>query len=290
MKINRTIRSLIQPQPVSFATVWLVLLFLFVFLCGYFLGSIDPLKELNTIVAVMITVTLALLGLVGSLTKSLIRAEADKLASDKISEQKEIIADKDNRIHGLEVNNQRILMLVTRVKEFISEGENQSEKQELEQVRRQVMDNILAMEKEDKSARNLANWLMISSNKVVLMEYGIQEAMPNVDIDIKDLSKETVELFKRDIFECIQWLHNSIEERVAHRVKVNRQAQSAKLFSNGLENHKNALRAIQMHSHIYELTKDTKMFSEFIDILIYHLEAELKAASNLSKVSYLKRN
>lgn len=289
MNLNRIVRALSQPQPVSYATVWLTVLFLFVFLVGCFIGSIDPLKELNTLQATMLGIILAILSsIVANLTKFLINEEARKLASDKISEQKEVIANKDNLINNLETTNQRILTLILRVKEFISESENQSEEKDLEQLRRQVMDNILAIEKEEEVARNLADWLEIDSNRTTLMKHAVNEAATN--FDIKDLSKETVKLFKRDIFACIQWLHTSVKERAAYRVKVNKLAQSANLFSNGLENHKNALRAIELHPYIYELTKDTKMFSEFINILIYHLESEVKTTDILPKVSYLRRN
>ena len=260
------------------ATVFLSIIFLFTFCVGIYIGRIDPLKDLDTVQFVLLGIILVILfPIVGMLTGFIVNAEARRLSGDRLKNKQKEIDKKDREIDNLITAHQRRLSIIYNVKEFIDESENHIKDENLSDLRMDLVNQISELQKEEEAAKDILSWLSEQKNKVVLMQYATKEAMSALKLKDSSPYKRAIEIFKKDIYRCITWLQASLAEGFPLKVTASKLASSAYRLPGELDNHKNALHAIEKHPIILEKAKESITLNTLIDDLIYDLENEIKS-------------
>ncbi|MEA5464632.1 hypothetical protein [Leptothoe sp. PORK10 BA2] len=251
------------------AVIWLLALFIFVFVFGWWMGSISPNLQLSTQQTILLTVILpALLAIVTTLTTFVINNAAEKKAEEKLSE-------KDSVIDELNQTVRRRSDILVNIKEFIDKNAAKLQDDNLIDYRNELSAEILALEAEADAATKISDWLSESQNHRDLTLYACRQAL-NRTVQSSTVTPEIIDMFKQDIYNCITWLTLSLLQGAPHYVNVSKLARSEQGLPENLENHRQALLAVEEYSEIATRLGRTKKFRELRVILISRLEIGIR--------------
>jgi hypothetical protein len=247
---------------ITSASIWLMLIFAFVFVFGWWIGSIDPKSSLNAHHTILLTVILPILAtIVIALTNFILKETAQKLAEGELKV-------KDQKIEELQQITRGRIKILRHVKDLI--GRELSE-DKLANYRQEISSEIETLEEEERAAQELFSWLSEQNNKIALMNFAFMQAM-RVNQVSYSTHKMELSKFKEDIFRCLEWLQDSLFKGTPHYVDVTQVANSASILPGGLNNHRNALHSIESNPQVVKIIGDSQNLKLFIDILITGIE------------------
>ncbi|MGB3495206.1 MAG: hypothetical protein WBA57_20925 [Elainellaceae cyanobacterium] len=290
MSLNN-LKSLFRVKlDIGSAVLFLFVIFLLTFILGIYIGRIDPSQDLDTFQNILLGVILvSLIPIVVSLTSFIIKEEASKLSRTQLEEKEKEIENRDKKIESLKTAHHRRLSIIYRVKGFIDKSENHIKDVNLSELRRDLENQILELQKEEEAAKKIIAWLSEQTNKVLLMQHATKEAMSALNLDDFRHYRGAIETFKKDIFRCIEWLQASLTEGFPLRVRASKLANSIYKLPGELNNHKIALRAIERHPILREKANGTTTLNKLIDDLIYELDNEIKFSGGANRLTHISQ-
>lgn len=276
MNLNKLKSFFSKTFNIGSASTFLLLIFIAIFLLGWFYGSLDfSATELNLLQKTILTSLLpTLIAITTALTKFIVNAEATRLSAEKISKKDSEIEAREIRIGELQKLYRQRMEVVQNIKAFIDSHQNYINTNNLRSLQAELASEIEKIEREGKATTSLVSWLSNDENKMILMKYSFQEAMRINPINYFE-NKESITAFRQDLFRCIVWFQESLIGGAPYRVNTSDLVHALTL-PKGIDNYKTAIRAMERHPDIIQNSQGTYQFKRLVDHLITKLTRELR--------------